>query len=278
MASRSVKEEHKMRCSLPPYMGWRYKLRVLYLASLVFIANIKKPRLLGDEKARESFKGMSPNLETSVQERYAIFLVDFSDCSSSHRRHPSWHCQVYALLDQRSKSAAPQTIFSSFFLLLTIARPLFILFYIGNTQFAAMVHRSDHFYTTDPSDKSKTGYRFEGITGYLFTGKFSNTIALHHWFNPASGDNFYTHEEPQIPSTNGYQYQGIVGYLYREPTRGTVPLLRWWHTISGDHFYTTNPRGEIAPMIGYIFEGITGYLFPEPTEGTTPLFRWYLGD
>lgn len=134
---------------------------------------------------------------------------------------------------------------------------------------------NDHFYTTDPKDFTASGYRFEGITGYLYPVKFANTIALHHWYNPAIRDNFYTHDEPSgTPSKDGYEYQGIVGYIYRNPEAGTAPLLRWWRPGVGDHFYCTDPKGEIAPAIGYVFEGVTGYLFPTPVQGTTPLFRW----
>ncbi|KAI8602432.1 hypothetical protein EDD21DRAFT_371887 [Dissophora ornata] len=134
---------------------------------------------------------------------------------------------------------------------------------------------SDHFYTTDPSDFTASGYRFEDITGYLYRDKFANTIALHHWYNPTAYDNFYAEDLPEEPSDNGYNYLGIVGYIYRDPVRGTVPLLRWYHDDLVNHFYTTDSKGEIAPAIGYKFEGITGYLYRNPVEGTIPLFRWF---
>lgn len=85
----------------------------------------------------------------------------------------------------------------------------------------------DHYYTTDPKDMSDSGYRFEGITEYLYPEKFAHTIALHHWFNAALGDNFYTVDEPHPPSTDGYDYKDIVGYIYQNAARGTAPLLRW---------------------------------------------------
>ncbi|KAF9538400.1 hypothetical protein EC957_006775 [Mortierella hygrophila] len=109
-----------------------------------------------------------------------------------------------------------------------------------------MVTGADHYYTTDPKDMSASGYSFEGITGYLYPVKFAHTIALHHWFNPTLGDNFYTVNEPHLPTPgDGYDYKGIVGYIYQKATRGTAPLLRWYHSI-GDHFYTTNSRGIIC--------------------------------
>ncbi|KAF9945822.1 hypothetical protein BGZ72_000948, partial [Mortierella alpina] len=94
--------------------------------------------------------------------------------------------------------------------------------------------KSDHFYTTNPKDHSASGYRFEGILGYLYPVKFANTTALHHWHNPTINDNFYTHLGPseppstdggESPSTKGYENQGIVGYIYRNPEGGTVPCF-----------------------------------------------------
>lgn len=138
-----------------------------------------------------------------------------------------------------------------------------------------MTSKADNYYTTNPKDMSKSGYRFEGITGYLYPEKFANTVPLHHLFHPLSGDNFYTLDKPQTsPNSDGYEYKGKVGYIYRHPTRGTAPLLRWWLMDQGDHFYTTHPSGELAPD-NYVFEGVTGYMYPEPVEGTVPLFRWY---
>ncbi|KAG0284979.1 hypothetical protein BGZ97_008003 [Linnemannia gamsii] len=107
-----------------------------------------------------------------------------------------------------------------------------------------MTSKADNYYTTNPKDMSKSGYRFEGITGYLYPEKFANTVPLHHLFHPLSGDNFYTLDKPQTsPNSDGYEYKGKVG-------------------------------GELAPD-NYVFEGVTGYMYPEPVEGTVPLFRWY---
>ncbi|KAG0040217.1 hypothetical protein BGZ82_004462 [Podila clonocystis] len=100
----------------------------------------------------------------------------------------------------------------------------------------------DHFYTTDPIDFTASGYRFEGITGYLYPDKFANTIALHHWYHSIVSDNFYTHEEPKGSPSGGYQ--GIIGYIYRNPAAGTAPLLRWYHETRHDHFYATDPKAD----------------------------------
>lgn len=44
-----------------------------------------------------------------------------------------------------------------------------------------------------------------------------------------------------------------------------------------DHFYTTEPNGEIAPVVGYISEGITGYVFTSAQSDTVPVYRFFHG-
>ncbi|KAF9104190.1 hypothetical protein BGX27_010208 [Mortierella sp. AM989] len=134
-----------------------------------------------------------------------------------------------------------------------------------------MYSTSDHFYTTEMKDFKSVGYKFEGITGYLYSYQSVNTIGLHHFVSHVTHDNFYTHQT----EINGYLNVGVVGYMYPEAVDGTVPLLRWWHPDVSNHFYCTDPKGELAPALGYTFEGITGYIHPNPVRGTKPLFRWY---
>ncbi|KAG0232152.1 hypothetical protein BGW42_008368, partial [Actinomortierella wolfii] len=71
----------------------------------------------------------------------------------------------------------------------------------------------DHFYTTEEKDFTAKEYLFEGITGYLYTEKYVETVALHQWYSPTTNDNFYTIDEPsERTSEDGYDYQGVVGF------------------------------------------------------------------
>ena len=86
----------------------------------------------------------------------------------------------------------------------------------------------DHFYTTKSSEigttingqTGKHGYKSEGITGYCFQEKMSNTVPLYRYWNAKSADHFYTTNADEIGTVtagkvgkHGYTSEGIVCYV-----------------------------------------------------------------
>ncbi|KAF8937998.1 hypothetical protein BGZ47_008765 [Haplosporangium gracile] len=55
---------------------------------------------------------------------------------------------------------------------------------------AIVITNPDHYYTANLKDMSDSGYRFEGIAGYLYPENIALTTTLHHWFNLTVCDNF----------------------------------------------------------------------------------------
>ena len=146
----------------------------------------------------------------------------------------------------------------------------------------------DHFYTISPEDIP--GYQREGSLGngiecYVarliiqIKPGINGAVPLYRWYNPESGDHFYTISPNGIPS---YQREGVEGIeccVFDHPISGTVPLYRWWNPDNGDHFYTIS-SGDIP---GYQREGSLGnviecYVFDSNVQNTVPLYRWYNPD
>ncbi|MBE3044373.1 hypothetical protein IMZ48_17760, partial [Candidatus Bathyarchaeota archaeon] len=103
-------------------------------------------------------------------------------------------------------------------------------------------------------------------------------VPIYRWFNPSSGDHFYTTDKNGELGPPAYKSEGVEWYMYNTPKAGTTAVYRWFNGNNGDHFYTTDPTGELAVQSGYRAEGILGYLYPnEDTapSGTVALFRWY---
>ncbi|KAJ6125878.1 hypothetical protein N7471_010371 [Penicillium samsonianum] len=138
----------------------------------------------------------------------------------------------------------------------------------------------DHFYTLDfHGERAPSGgYQREGTTGYVYSTQQPGTVPIFRWFNPQSGDHFYTADPNGELARPTYRFEGIGWYMFSSPPEfgDTVPLYRWFNPSSGDHFYTTHPTGELAPQSGYRAEGVTGYLHPnEGAPQSVPLYRWY---
>jgi uncharacterized protein DUF5648 len=136
----------------------------------------------------------------------------------------------------------------------------------------------DHFYCLDFYGELAPagGYQREGISGYVYKTARADTVPIYRWYNPASGDHFYTRDQNGELGPPAYRSEGIEWHMFKDPKPGTTALYRWWHSGNSDHFYTTDPTGELAPAAGYKAEGILGYLYPNDIgSGVVPLYRWY---
>jgi hypothetical protein len=71
-----------------------------------------------------------------------------------------------------------------------------------------------HFLHTDQSAGSAEGATRGGLIGYVDSQPRPGTVPLYAWFNPATGDSFYTTDRTgeQAPQM-GMQYRGIVCYV-----------------------------------------------------------------
>ena len=127
--------------------------------------------------------------------------------------------------------------------------------------------KGSHFYTTDPTGElaPSSGYTSEGIIGYIVAPQQPQqpqqpeTKALYRWYNPQSGDYFYTTDPAgEIAPSNGYISEGIVGYIAVSQASGFAPLYRWYNPQSRDYLYATDQTGEAVPSSGYNSEGVVG--------------------
>jgi hypothetical protein len=132
----------------------------------------------------------------------------------------------------------------------------------------------DHFYCLDfyGEAASSLGYEREGIAGYAFKSPRNNTVPIHRYFHPGTGDHFYT-QDSSVPA--GYKDEGIEWYIFKTQEAGTVAFNRWYNRGTGDHFYTTDITGELATQGGYVSEGNIGFLYTRQASGSQPVYRWY---
>ncbi len=133
----------------------------------------------------------------------------------------------------------------------------------------------DHFYTQSAAERSyalNTGYRNEGMSGYVATAPGAGVTAFYRLNSAVTGDHFYTTSVPERDNAlkYGYKYEGVGGYLASTPASGTTPLYRLVNPRNGDHFYTQSAaERNSAPAYGYRYEGVAGYIFTTGTS-TTP--------
>jgi C1A family cysteine protease len=98
--------------------------------------------------------------------------------------------------------------------------------------------------------------------------------ALYFWFNPSTGDSYYTLNPNGDTAANaGYVYEYVIGYISASQQPGTTPLYGWWSESQRISFYTTNPNA-IDPSYGYVFAKIVGYISTSQQSGTTALYEW----
>jgi hypothetical protein len=103
----------------------------------------------------------------------------------------------------------------------------------------------------------------------------SNRFAFYRWFNPATGNHFYTCDPGGEVASIGCIYEGCRQALFDASEYSAVALYRWYN--GRDHFYTTAANGELAPENGYHLECVAGYIRMQPATGLTQFYRWVNG-
>jgi hypothetical protein len=136
-----------------------------------------------------------------------------------------------------------------------------------------------HFYTAHPQTDRVPGFHLEGDVGHVLLTPVEGTVPFFRFFNPQSGDHFYTTDpDGEGQARNGWVNEGIACHVFpADSTRAdTVPLYRWV-SDEGDHFYCLDQHGELGPASGYRPEGIACRTLSEPVAGSVPLTRWFNG-
>lgn len=139
--------------------------------------------------------------------------------------------------------------------------------------------KGDHLYTTNANEKP-AGYRFEGISGYVFATQVANTSPIYRSNKADIGAHYYSTTND---ATNyGYTNEGILGYAYTASAAGSSA---WFRMHKGgdasDYVHTISVEEKNAiKELGYADEGTVAYICggSQPTE-LQPVFRlWGAGD
>lgn len=140
--------------------------------------------------------------------------------------------------------------------------------------------RGDHLYTTNVNEKPKN-YRFEGVSGYVFSQQMPNTVPIYRSAQLSIGSHYYTTANDD-PTKYGYVDEGILGYAYPSTVAGASPWYRMHKGGATSDFVHTLSEAERNAIkeLGYEDEGIVAFLCggSQPTE-LQPLFRlWGAND
>ena len=141
------------------------------------------------------------------------------------------------------------------------------------------VNGAVHLYTASVNEIGTTvtgavgnsGYRCEGVSGFVYLNAQAGTMPLYRYFN---GSNYLYTLSPEEIGTNvvgltgqyGYKCEGVAGFVYSEARADTVPLYRY--SNGKDFLYTVNAEEigtNVTGMIGnagYKCEGVACYIFP----------------
>lgn len=119
---------------------------------------------------------------------------------------------------------------------------------------------NDTLLTADPEPVE--GYRKEKAVAFrLFRKGTPGTTELYGWYNPHTGDHFYSSDKSGgRKDLTGYDFEGSIGNIATLKLSGTRELFRWFNPDRGTHYYTTDPKGEGRTDDGYTYDGITGYV------------------
>lgn len=137
---------------------------------------------------------------------------------------------------------------------------------------------SDHFYTTNANEKP-SGYRFEGVSGYVFNTQVTGTSPIYRNFSSSALAHYYSTDESGM---NGYNREGIIGYAPTSSGNGATAWYRMFKNEPGaDYLETTSAQEKSAVVeLGYADQGTVAYLCgaAQNTE-LQPVFRlWGAGD
>jgi hypothetical protein len=119
----------------------------------------------------------------------------------------------------------------------------------------------DHFYTisyTELGNGSNNGYVFEGIGFFAFPTQVANSVPVHRYNIPGTGNHFYSIDPSEIPPAS--VYEGVAFFVYPLAINGAVPIHRYYRTGLNDHFYTKN-QNELLIAPGYNYEGISWHAY-----------------
>lgn len=117
----------------------------------------------------------------------------------------------------------------------------------------------EHTFSTSTSAES--GFRQEGIAGYVMQSQAPGTIPI---YALKSGNDQILSTSPS-EGAGAYQNTGVVGYIASSQQPGTVPLYRMVSTKDGKHFATASPQ-EHAQLLSsgqYKDEGTLGYIWQQ---------------
>lgn len=136
----------------------------------------------------------------------------------------------------------------------------------------------DHMYLTNKTNADFMvkfhGWKYEGITGYVYASQAANTVPFYWSHSKPGGDHFYTQELHSEGAWDLYEDLGVACYLFPKQEDGTVPLQRYRLEKEGlnhDHLYTTVDEG--SEQLGYVYEKVAGHIFKEQKAGTVALHR-----
>lgn len=138
----------------------------------------------------------------------------------------------------------------------------------------------DHLYTTN-SNERPVGYRFEGVSGYVYNRQMPNTKAIYRSAQRQIGSHYYTTENSD-PSEYGYVDEGVLGYAY---TQNVAGASAWYRLHKGgstsDYVHTTNEQERVAVKeLGYEDQGVVAYICGgDQSTQLQPIFRlWSSAD
>ena len=130
------------------------------------------------------------------------------------------------------------------------------------------VHRysagADSLLTSTPQAETARikarGYRYVGLAFRLFAPGTPGTTDFYRWFNPATGDHYYSYTPNGGKPLPGYIFEGSIGSIGTSKLTGARELYRWFNRKTKHHFYTTDQSGEGMAKKGFQFDGIAGFV------------------
>lgn len=158
-------------------------------------------------------------------------------------------------------------------------------------QYFAGAPKTDHFYTTEAWTSGFLDYNYEVSLGYVYPPPADkcgptdpvpaspNKTVLHHYYNSATIDNFYTVNFNELgygsDQYGSYKYYGCKAIVWDRQVPGSTPLWRYWNGTGGDHFYTVDRNDAGYAGYGYGIESVEGYVFRDGRVGGTGAFNRY---
>jgi Repeat of unknown function (DUF5648) len=108
-----------------------------------------------------------------------------------------------------------------------------------------------------------------------FPTQAKGTVPLYRYFNPQSGDHFFTlnHEEGlNAVRVNGYQDEGVCCYVSPQQVSGTVPIFRLLKGAHHRYVFSASVRDSAISREGWQSEGDEGYAWlpTRPSQPTLP--------